>query len=122
MTMTDDRMNGASRALEDLASGAGRQAADALAQAFGQAGEQISLSLGQAARSGELDFQRMAQSILRDIARVTAETLILRSASPSSVTASFNFAPGTDERTALGSSGAVAAALARLVQGGGRFL
>jgi hypothetical protein len=53
---------------------------------------------------------------------VAAEALILRGTPGSSVSASFNFAPGTDERSALGSSGAVAALLARMVQGGGRFL
>lgn len=122
MTGTDFGLDGAARALNDLASGPGRQAADALTEAFGQASESISLSLGRAARNGELDFQKMAESILRDIARVAAEALILRSNPGNSVSASFNFAPGTDERAALGQSGAVAAMLARLVHGGGRFL
>ncbi len=122
MTDTDYGMKDAARALSDLADGPGRQAADALAAAFAQAGEQITVSLGQAARSGELDFKRMAESILRDVARVAAEALILRGTGGSSVSASFNFAPGTDERSALGQSGAVAALLARMVQGGGRFL
>lgn len=122
MTDTDFGLQGASRALGELANGPARQAADALAEAFGQAGEQITLSLGQAARSGELDFQRMAESILRDVARVAAEALVLRGSPGNSVSASFNFAPGADQRSALGQSGAVAALLARLVQGGGRFL
>ncbi|MDP3460968.1 MAG: phage tail tape measure C-terminal domain-containing protein [Hyphomonas sp.] len=122
MMDTDYGLQAASRALGELANGPARQAADALAQAFGEAGERISLSLGQAAKSGELDFQKMAESILRDIARVTAEALILRQTPGNSVSASFSFAPGTEERSALGQSGAVAALLARLVQGGGRFL
>lgn len=122
MTDTDYGLQGAARALDELASGPGRQAADALAEAFGQAGERISLSLGEAARAGELDFRKMADAVLRDLARVAAEALILRNAPGNSVSASFNFAPGTDERGALGSAGAVAGLLARLVQGGGRFL
>ncbi len=122
MMDTDYGLQGASRALGELANGPARQAADALAQAFGEAGERISLSLGQAAKSGELDFQKMAESILRDIARVAAEALILRQTPGNSVSANFNFAPGTDEGAAMGQSGPVAAFLARLVQGGGRFL
>ncbi|MFN3910788.1 phage tail tape measure C-terminal domain-containing protein [Hyphomonas sp.] len=122
MTGTEYGLDGAARALNDLAARPGRQAADALAEAFGQAGERITVSLNRAARTGELDFQRMAESMLRDIARVAAEALILRNSSGSSVSASFNFAPGTDERSALGQSGSIAALLARLVQGGGRFL
>ncbi|MFN7179749.1 phage tail tape measure C-terminal domain-containing protein [Hyphomonas sp.] len=97
-------------------------AADALAAAFGEAGEQISASLGQAARSGELDFKRMADAMLRDLARVAAEALILRQAPGANVSASFNFAPGTDDHAALGQGAAIAAMLARMVQGGGRFL
>ena len=122
MTDMDGGLQGAGRALAELADGPGRQAADALADAFGQAGERISVSLGEAARSGELDFRKMADAVLRDIARVAAEALILRGTPGSSVSASFNFAPGTDERGALGNSGAIAALLARMVQGGGRFL
>jgi hypothetical protein len=64
----------------------------------------------------------MADAMLRDIARVAAEALILRQAPGASVSASFNFAPGSDERAALGQGAAIAALLARLVQGGGRFL
>lgn len=121
MTRTDLGLEGAARALEGLASGPGQQAADALAEAFGRAGTEISGALGQAARSGELDFQRMADAILRDISRAAAEALILRDAPGASISANFNFAPGTDERAALGQSGALAALLTRLVQGGGRF-
>ncbi|MFN7164199.1 MAG: phage tail tape measure C-terminal domain-containing protein, partial [Hyphomonas sp.] len=95
---------------------------DALAAAFDDAGGRIAVSLGQAARSGELDFQKMAESILRELARVAAEALILRQTPATAVSASFNFAPGTDERGVMNQSGAVAALLARLVQGGGRFL
>jgi hypothetical protein len=122
MTDTDYGLDSAARALSELASGPGRQAADALAEAFGQAGERITHSLSQAARTGELDFQKMAEAILRDLARVAAEALILRGSQGNSVSASFNFASGADQNTALGQSGSIAALLARLVQGGGRFL
>lgn len=122
MTDTDEDMRRAGRALTDFANGPGREAADALAGAFGTAGERITAALGEAARSGELDFRKMADAVVRDIARIAAEALILRGTPGTSVSASFNFAPGTDERSAVGQSGAVAALLARLVQSGGRFL
>ena len=117
-------MTGDTRGGPDVAglARAGAQAADALAAAFGAAGDRISLSLGEAAKSGELDFRKMAEAILRDLARVAAEALILKQAPGNSMSANFNFAPGADERGALAQSSAIAALLARMVQGGGRFL
>jgi hypothetical protein len=109
MTDTDFGLDGAARAFNDLANGLGRQAANVLIEAFGQVGESISLLLGWAARNGEFDFQKMSESILR-------------SNPGRSVSASFKFAPGTDERATLGQSSAVAAMLGRLVQGQRRFL
>jgi ribose 5-phosphate isomerase RpiB len=118
--MTD--LSEAARALEALANGPASAAADALATAFDAAGERISASLGEAARSGELDFKRMADAVLREIARVAAEAVVSRGQTGSGLSAHFNFTPGTDERAALAQGGALAALLARLVQGGGRFL
>ena len=69
----------ASQSLSQFVSGPGQQAADALEQAFARAGQNIEQSLSQAAQSGELDFQRMARTILSDLAQVLAEALIAQS-------------------------------------------
>jgi hypothetical protein len=118
----NSELQGAADALRSLSAGPAKEAADTLARAFDDAGDRIAGSLGQAARSGELDFRRMSDAILRDIARVAAEALILRQAPGNSLSANFNFAPGTDDRGVMQESGAIAGLLARLVQGGGRFL
>ena len=118
-------MASAGDALTALAEGPGVAAAEALEAAFGRAGTQIEAVLGQAARSGELDFERMAESILQDLARVAAEAVVALGQGGKggqAVSLNMNFAPGTDERGAMQSRGAVAATLARLVSGGGRFL
>lgn len=126
MDELESELNAAGDALRALAEGPGVQAAEALEAAFGRAGASIEAALGQAARSGELNFERMAESILRDLARVAAESLAtmagLGRSAAQPVTLNMNFAPGTDERSALESQGAVSALLARLVAGGGRFL
>lgn len=122
----ETNLNSAGDALRALAEGPGVQAAEALEAAFGRAGQSIETALGQAARSGELNFERMAESILRDLARVAAESLAtmsgLRRSGGQPVNLNMNFAPGTDERGVMQSQGAVSALLARLVSGGGRFL
>jgi hypothetical protein len=124
MAEFEDQMASAGDALTAMAEGTGAAAADALAAAFGRAGTQIEAVLGQAARSGELDFERMAESILRDLARVAAEAVVALGQGGNggqAVNLNMNFAPGTDERGAMQSRGAVAATLARLVSSGGRF-
>ena len=125
MSEFEDQMASAGDALTALAEGPGVAAAEALEAAFGRAGTQIEAVLGQAARSGELDFERMAESILQDLARVAAEAVVALGQGGNggqAVSLNMNFAPGTDERGAMQSRGAVAATLARLVSGGGRFL
>ncbi|KDA02851.1 phage tail tape measure C-terminal domain-containing protein [Hyphomonas oceanitis] len=125
MAEFEDQMASAGDALTALAEGPGVAAADALAAAFGRAGTQIETVLGQAARSGELDFEKMAESILRDLARVAAEAVVALGQGGSggqAVNLNMNFAPGTDERSAMQSRGAISATLARLVSSGGRFL
>ena len=125
MAEFEDQMASAGEALTALAEGPGAAAAEALEAAFGRAGDGITAALGQAARSGELDFERMAESILRDLARVAAEAVVALGQGGSAgqaVNLNMNFAPGTDERGAMQSRGAVAATLARLVSNGGRFL
>lgn len=116
-------------ALLALAEGPGKAAADALEGAFGQTGARIEAVLGQAARAGELDFQRMADAILRDLARVTAEAAVsaIGLGGPGmqagqTVNMNMSFAPGTDTRGILESRGAVSAALASAAANGARFL
>lgn len=112
-------------ALSALANGPGREAADALGAAFDDTGRRIEQALGRAARSGELDFSRMAEGILRDLARVAAEALITRSAGGGpSQTVNFNLAlgAGADVDSVMRSRGSIATALARTAAIGGRFI
>ncbi len=115
-------LSAAGDALRALSDGPGREAADALGAAFDGAGQRIEAALGQAARTGELDFRRMADGILRELARVAAEAVILRGqGGGGGVNATFNFAAGADERALAGNAAGVSALLARMVQAGGRF-
>lgn len=122
MNEFERELGAAGDALRALSDGPGREAAEALSAAFDGAGQRIEAALGQAARSGELDFRRMADGIIRELARVAAEAVILRGQGGGGVNATFNFAPGTDERAAMGNAAGVSALLARMVQAGGRFL
>lgn len=123
MTEFETNLDAAGDALRQLSDGPARQAADALSTAFDGAGQRIEASLNRAARSGELDFRRMADGILRDLARVAAEAVILRGqGGGGGVNATFNFAPGTDERAMSGQAAGLTALIARMVQAGGRFL
>jgi Lambda phage tail tape-measure protein (Tape_meas_lam_C) len=112
----------AADALRALAEGPGAEAANALEAAFGQAGQRIGTALSQAARSGELDFQRMADAVLRDLARIAAEAVFGTGQQGSSMNVNMNFAPGTEQSAAVGGRNAIGAVLARLVGQGGRFL
>jgi len=111
-------------AIERLASGEGAAAADVLERAFEQAGARIEETLAQAARTGELEFERMAETILRDLARITTEGLFGGGGNGPSQTVNLNLASGGggDPRGILASQGAITAALARAVAQGGRFL
>ncbi|MFN4101664.1 MAG: phage tail tape measure C-terminal domain-containing protein [Pararhodobacter sp.] len=122
MTEFETNLDAAGDALRQLSDGPARQAADALSAAFDGAGQRIEASLNRAARSGELDFRRMADGILRDIARVAAEVVILRGQGGGGINATFNFAPGADERAMTGQAAGLTALIARMVQSGGRFL
>lgn len=126
MTDFENDLASAGDALRGLAEGPGVQAAEALEAAFGRAGQSIETALGQAARAGELNFERMAESILRDLARVAAESVAamagLGQGGGRAVTLNMNYAPGTDQSTGRESQGAMSALLARIVAGGGRFL
>jgi hypothetical protein len=116
-------------ALSALANGPGQDAANALETAFGRAGASIEKTLAQAARSGELDFKRMAESILRDLARIATEALIARSGlggadGQAGQTVNLNMAlgAGADASSVLASQGMISAALARAASAGGRFI
>lgn len=123
MNEFERELGAAGDALRALSDGPGREAADALGTAFDSAGQRIEAALSQAARSGELDFRRMADGILRELARVAAEAVILRGqGGGGGVNATFNFAQGAGEGGAAGSAAGVSALLARMVQAGGRFL
>lgn len=123
MNEFERELGAAGDALRALSDGPGREAAEALGAAFDGAGQRIEAALSQAARSGELDFQRMAEGILRELARVAAEAVILRGqGSGGGVNATFNFAPGAEGANAAGQVAGVSALLARMVQAGGRFL
>ncbi len=116
-------------ALAMLANGPGQDAADALEAAFGRAGASIEKALAQAARTGELDFKRMAESILKDLARIATEALIARSglggangAAGQTVNLNMALGAGADAGSVLSSQGMIAAALARAANAGGRFI
>ena len=69
MNEFEQELGAAGDALRALSDGPGREAAEALSAAFDGAGQRIEAALGQAARSGELDFRRMADGIIRELAR-----------------------------------------------------
>jgi len=118
----------AGQALAALADGPGRAAAEALGSAFDQAGTRIEEALGRAARGGELDFSRMAESILRDFARIAAEALVSgifsggRGGAGQTVNMNFNMGAGANANSVMSSRGQIATALARTASAGGRFI
>lgn len=119
----------AGQALSALADGPGRAAAEALGAAFDQAGTRIEQALGRAARTGELDFSRMAESILRDFARIAAEGLVSgifsgggQSGNGQTVNMNFNMGAGANAGSVMASRGQIAAGLARAASAGGRFI
>lgn len=123
MDEIERRAEAAGDALLAMAEGPGQAAADALEAAFGAAGERIEAALGRAAKTGELDFERMAEAILRDLARVAAEALIAggqgQTAGGRNVNLTMNV--GADDGAAGVSRAGVSSLLARLVTESGRF-
>lgn len=112
-------------ALLELAEGPGRAAADALGAAFDQAGNRIEAALGRAARSGELDFSRMAEGILRDLARIAAEAIVAGiggSGTSQIVNMNLNLGAGANAQSVMASRGSISTALARAASAGGRFI
>ncbi|MBL4595458.1 MAG: hypothetical protein JKX99_02655 [Robiginitomaculum sp.] len=62
--------------LQELAQGPARQAAEQLEQMFTRAGNSIGRELEKAARTGSLSFSAMAESILRDLARIAVKQVV----------------------------------------------
>jgi hypothetical protein len=129
MTEFETEMASAGDALLALAEGPGVQAAEALEAAFGQAGARIEQSLSQAARTGELDSERMAEAILRDLARVAAEAVVAMSGlsgtgagAGQTVNMNMSFGAGANASSVMQSRGALSTALASAAAAGGRFL
>lgn len=113
--------------------------AELAARAFERAGERIEKALIKAARTGELSFSDMAESILRDLAKIAAQQLITNpleqvisgiggggqgGGAPVNIT--MNLSGVSDaaglQRSVTQSQGQIASALARAVSDGSRFL
>lgn len=120
----DQQIEAAGDTLRQLAEGPGAEAAAALEDVFASAGRRIEETLARAARSGELDFQKMAEAILRDLARIAAESVLAggNGGAAPGITVNLNSNGGSDARGILASQGAISSALARAVASGGRFL
>ncbi len=126
----------AARALQDFADGPALDAADDVAKAFEFAGERIAVALERAARSGELSFNSLAESVAKDLARISISDLIFaplekaignlgqanKSAGKSSVTVNMNISGAADAGSFKRSQGQVTAGLARAVAAGQRFI
>ena len=102
------------------------------AEVFEDAGERIADALERAARSGEVSFNRMAESILQDLARTAIQDLVISPltdavkglGAPSgagAVTVNMNVTGATDTASFSKSSGQIAAGLARQVVRGQRY-
>ena len=113
-----------SESLTRLVEGPGQEAAAVLEQAFGRAGTRIEQALGQAARSGEMDFRRMTESILSDLARVIAESVVAQSGirqAGQTVNLNMSVGAGADQKAILASSSSIATAVAVAAARGARF-
>lgn len=117
-----DEIEVAGDALRAFAEGPGRDAARLLEEAFAEAGGRIGQVLSEAARSGELDFRRMAEAILRDLARIAAQSVFGGGGGGApAINISVVGAAPDAARSLLAGQGAIAAALARAAAAGGRF-
>ena len=129
--MTDE-MNRAADAVAALDTRAALDGADALAGAFEAAGERIARSLEGAAKRGELSFGDMAETILKDLARLAVTELLegplqaLASGLTQSQTGGgaanivMNISGASDADSFRRSEGQIAAHLARAVGAGSR--
>jgi hypothetical protein len=132
--MTDD-INRAADAVEALDFNASVANASALADAFETAGDRIAVSLETAARRGSLSFNDMAETILRDLARVAVTELVeaplqglinglsgsfQNAVSGGRTNVVMNITGATDADSFRRSEGQIAAGLARATQAGAR--
>lgn len=120
----ESELQSASESLTRLVEGPGQEAAAVLEQAFGRAGARIEQALGQAARAGEVDFRRMAESILADLARIIAESVIAQSGfrqMGQTVNLNMSVERGADQGAVLGATSAIANAVALAAARGARF-
>lgn len=135
--------NNSTRGFDDFSDTGAEQAANAAAQAFEIAGARIEQTLTRAAKTGELSFSDMAESILRDLAKLAVTNLItdpLQGAVSAGVQSVFGGAQGSplsgagspmsitlnvsgvsDAAGFNKSQGQISAALARAVSDGQRF-
>ena len=112
-------------ALRALADGPAQETASTLSKIFAEAGQSIEASLAQAAKGGELEFRDMAESVLKDIARIVAESLIAKDSVSNvnrGLTMNFNLPMGTDTASILSNRNTIATAVAQAASLGGRFL
>ena len=124
MEAFEDSLARAGDAVGGLADGPGLAAAEALEQAFGRAGQSIEAALSKAARAGEFDFQRMTQTILADLARITVETALTRSGllqAGQAMTLNMTLGQTAGAGSLPGRTGEIAKAVAKAAARGGRF-
>lgn len=110
------------------------QSADAIAEAFEVAGARIAQSFEDAAKSGELSFNALAESVLKDFAKLAIGELIeaplmalvdgltrnLTGGSSAATTVNMNISGASDPDGFRRSEGQIAATLARAVSFGQR--
>ena len=120
----EQSLQAASDSLSRLVDGPGVEAAARLEQAFAQSGARIEQVLSRAARSGELDFRRMAESILADLARIVAESVLAQSGLGQvgqTVNLNMSVGGGANAQSVIGAAGSIASAVASAAARGARF-
>ncbi|MEQ1618831.1 MAG: phage tail tape measure C-terminal domain-containing protein [Terricaulis sp.] len=132
----ESELNAASEALAAFAQGPARRAADEVALSFERAGERIARALGSAAGGGEAAFKRMAKTILEELAKIALDRIFRTGGgSPfggsgqsnptlgaNPVAVHFHLGAGGDPNAIARNQGQIAAAIARAVAYGGRYL
>lgn len=112
----------ATDALERLSLNSGLATAEALEAAFQRTGASIERALSQAAKSGEVDFKRMAEAIIADIARITAEAILAQTSLGTGNQVQTTSLIGGASNTLPGASSTIASVIASAAAKGGRFL
>lgn len=124
----------AADALRALDTNGAFQSADDIAESFEAAGARIARSLEDAAKSGELSFNSLAESVLKDLAKLAVGELIeaplsalidglgksLTRGGSGATTVNMNISGATDAGWFQRSEGQIAATLARAVSLGQR--